>query len=157
MNWIGKLLGFRDTPVTDVEKVLEESKQEAKELFSDKVSPNKNISEPVHMIVKNMLEHPSRWKVRAKANNSAYTIRTDYTVKDIKTGEEFRAKRSYGLSSVGVTNERLDVYVQWITDDEANLFEETLNRVWKIKKDRKSRLAKYKQSKERARLLEIYK
>lgn len=51
MNWIGRLLGFEDIPTIDVKKVLEESRQEARELFSDVVEQkDENILVPAQVI-----------------------------------------------------------------------------------------------------------
>jgi len=113
----------------------------------------KNISEPVHVIVKNMLEHPQRWKVKVKGENLSHSRITYYTVRDTKTGEEFKAtKTSYwGSGSAKRTS------ISWITEDEAELIEETLHQVYEIKKLRRKRLADYKKNQERKRLLEIYK
>ena len=154
MNWFKELFGFGDKMETDIHGLpYVKSSTPMPEVKPCK--PEKNISEPVHVIVKNMLDHPSRWKVKFKTIFSLHTSETNYTIKDTKTGEEFRAKYNYyhGCSPAS----SVDVLVSWITSDEANLLEDTLKEVYQIKKARRTRLANYKKNQERNRLLEIYK
>lgn len=113
----------------------------------------KNISEPVHVIVKNMLEHPQRWKVKTEVEDHTHSSVTFYTVKDTKTGEEFKARKTRYW---GGDSEKVSL-VSWVTVDEIELLEETLYQVYEVKKLRRKRLADYKKSQERKRLLEIYK
>lgn len=129
------------------------------EIPMPEVNPTKgnDISEPVHVIVKNMLEHPQRWKVVVDTKYLTKGMEKQYSVKDTKTGEVFKASRMYYFGySDGLTHE-LDVQVPWMTEDETKLIYDTLGEVYKIKRARLLRLVKYKESQERIRLLEIYK
>lgn len=153
MNWFKKLFG-----------VVDRSSQEydglplAKDFFPmpevKPCKPEKSVSEPVHVIVKNMLEHPQRWKVKIKTLYATYSSETRYTVKDTKTGEEFKVCKKY-LHGFGRTRS-VDKTLSWLTEDEADLIEETLNQVYKIKKERRLRLVNCKERQERIRLLGIY-
>lgn len=100
MNWFKQLFGISDKMETDEMGLPKVSI----EFPMPKVKPTKgsDISEPVHVIVKNMLEHPQRWKGKVKTNYSADSIETVYTVEDTKTGQVFKAARvvylDYGSS-----------------------------------------------------------
>lgn len=115
-----------------------------------------DISQPVHAIVNNMLEHPQRWKVEVEGKFLLCGMETHYTVKDVKTGEVFRATREvifgWGVETGGIVTD-----VSWLTKDETVLIYDTLKQSYEIKKARLSRFVKYKDSQERLRLLEIYK
>lgn len=130
------------------------------EIPMPKVKPTKgnDISEPVHVIVKNMLEHPQRWKVEVE---TTYSSRRDmvkqYKVKDSKTNEVFKAHYRYWYRYSSGISDSLVTDVSWLTEDETKLIYDTLGEVYKIKRQRLLRLVKYKESQERLRLLEIYK
>src|SRR5215217_2348197 len=93
---------------------------------------DKDISEPVYAIVKNMLDHPQRWKVKIKTTFSTHSSTTSYMIKDTKTGEEFKVVSKY-YHGFGV-NEDKDVYVSWVTKQETQLLEQTLRDIYEVKK-----------------------
>lgn len=117
-----------------------------------------DISEPVHAIVNNMLEHPQRWKVEVETTySSRREMEKQYKVKDSKTNEVFEAYHTYHYGYSSGISDSLVTDVSWLTEDETKLIYDTLGEVYKIKRQRLLRLVKYKESQERLRLLEIYK
>lgn len=143
MNWIGKLLGFKDNPVTDAKKVLEESRQEAKDLFLDKIEPKKDISEPVFAIVEAMSKYPSRFKVVFDENLSKNQEFSMFHVTDTKTGYKviYSTYYFYGRNHKFSWN--------WLTEDEQKFLGEEGVKMYEKKLDRKNAF-------QRAKMKRIY-
>lgn len=143
MNWIGKLLGFKDIPMTDVKKVLEESRQEAKEIFSDVLELKKDISEPVYAIVEVMRKYPSRFKVKFDDELSKNREFSMFNVKDVKTGQKviYSTYYFYGQNHCFSWD--------WLTGDEVKFLGEEGLKMYEKKLERKK-------SFQRARMKGIY-
>lgn len=73
MNWISKLLGFKDVVISDVGKALEDSRKESAELFSgNRNTKGKDISEPIFAMLNTWKENPKRFSLVSE--NLVYSI-----------------------------------------------------------------------------------
>lgn len=156
MNWFKKLFGIGDKMETGYNGLPKVScnipMPEVKPC-----KPEKNISEPVHGIVKNMLEHPQRWKVKSEHTYSGHVHVSTHTVTDTKTSEVFTSTKSNWFIGGIYEDEPQVSNLLWATKDEIDLLKETLGTIHNLKWKRVLRLSEHKKSKERLRLLEIYK
>ena len=152
MNWLKRIFCNQEEFVAHIADPV--SRKDTFEVQEPK--KNKNISEPVYATIKNMIKYPSRWKVYITKDipTSCYFNTTYYTLKDVKTTEKFDMK-TYWSAYDGTTEKSSTV--PWLTPEEAKLIEDTATQIYQIKKKRLIRLKKYKESKERQRLMEIYK
>lgn len=151
MNWLKRIFCSQEEFVAHIADPV--ARKDTFEVQEPK--KNKNISEPVYAIIKNMIKYPSRWKVYITKNipMSCYSNTTYYTLKDVKTTEKFDMQ-TYWSAYDGTTEKTFTV--PWLTLEEAKLIEDTATQIYQIKKKRLLRLKKYKESKERQRLMEIY-
>ena len=116
MNWLSKLLGFKDIVMPDVGKLLEDSRKESVELFSGmKNTKGKDISEPVLGIIKAFRQNPKRFKFIDDGHPKPDYFRFDryagetagnyFAVVDKVTGEKFFCSVS-GLGCLSIQDSR---------------------------------------------------
>lgn len=144
MNWLSRLLGFKDIVMPDVENILKDNSKQTRELFLDsKTLKGKDISEPVLAIIKTMQKYPSRFKVRFDESLSKDQPFLIFHVTDIKSGEKVVYSRYYcsGL--------RHGLSWTWLTEDEEEVLCTEGGKVYENKVERKK-------SFERARMKGIY-
>lgn len=98
MNWLSRLLGFKDVDATqDISKLLEDSRKESAKLFSGmKNTKGKNISEPVFAMLSAWEDNPKRFKISNSINQEDFHSSRFYkspsaklTVSDLFSKEEF--------------------------------------------------------------------
>lgn len=147
MNWLSKLLGFKDIVIPDVGKLLEDSRKESIELFSGTVDPQtqaKDISEPVYAIIRTMQKYPSRFKFKYNHPLSKGRDFTIFNATDVKTGEKVV------YSSYYFYGKKYKLSWQWLTKDEEEilceeglkLYNEKIERMKSFERERMKRIYK---------------
>lgn len=154
MNWLSRLLGFKDIVKPDFETVLGQSMEESRELFSEtsKSLKSKNISEPVHAMVKSMFDRPHTWKIKRHDDVSALRC-MHYDIRDIKTGLEFSVKRflAYTESSYALSK------LPWLTKDEEDYLISSLSAAYVLKMSRVKSIREVEKNLARNKVKDLYK
>lgn len=124
------------------------------------VLPPKNtpdISEPVHVLVANIIKYPHHWKFETQINWEERSSLTSSTIKNLLTGERFIKFEEcrYGLSWVDVVSYSENLL--WANEDEIAALKGALNESFSKKKKRIDNIKQIKKDNERKRLMELYK
>lgn len=87
MSWLSKLLGFEDTVVSDVGKLIENSRKESVELFSvTKRTKGKDISEPVFVMLNAWKQNPKRFVLKLDKDISNLWTDTIHSYENLSSG-----------------------------------------------------------------------